>query len=305
MFQPNEQDIDQVYKLVVLSTYAYKDPQDFRKEVTELNFTNCWGGWEYIYYFWTSFGSQAQAYICRDNCNNIYVVFRGSQTTNHWKTNIACYTIPTNDPASRLHAGFMEAAENMWKHKMTQCSEIIKGPYKRLEEYHCLGEVLANLRNDRPAKIWFTGHSRGGALAIIMANYYTDMYTHDKNVFVYTFGCPNATNDNFARIFNEKFQCLTPEARAFSYVIYNDVVPYLNLVSSGKCGFLCAITQDNKVLFGNTARQNYLKERRDNGLDGEVRSIDSYFSAHSIYSYVHALCEARNMTKAGQVQRVI
>src|SRR5262249_31531377 len=75
-----------------------------------------------------------------------------------------------------------------------------------------LGARLAGL----PAahRVWFTGHSLGGALATLAG------YLFERTAGVYTFGSPLVGNQTFAGAFNTRFGI-----RSVRYVNDHDVVP--------------------------------------------------------------------------------
>lgn len=128
--------------------------------------------------------------------NVIAVVCRGSATSQDWESNIL-----------QQAAGFRIAANNV-----------------RDDLYDYL--YTQNIDTSLPTKLLITGHSRGGAVANILA---TDVWgiTDDANVFAYTFACPNTTTDNY---------------RSYYYNIFNiciegDPVPALPAMVGGNNKF--------------------------------------------------------------------
>ena len=227
MFQPNEQEIAHAYKLVLLSNHAYDVPDRFITATKEFGFENDTG---LIYYFFTE---KVRAYLCRDSRDNIFVIFRGTETFKQWIRNICAWTIGIGRNKIKLHKGFWNAFNEIWPATigyLYKSGKAEKVPYSLKDLLHALTATNAT-------RVWFTGHSLGGALATIAAEEYVHQYQHKKeNVYMYTFGCPNVGNKDLGDEFNIKFQCLTPQSRAFRYVMHDDLVTAANFVSLAKCG---------------------------------------------------------------------
>ena len=92
----------------------------------------------------------------------------------------------------RVHVGFLRDIESVWP---------------------AIGRRLEELHRKRPGRrVWFTGHSLGGALATLAA----DRYSHASGI--YTFGAPRVGNERFAKAFR---------VPAFRIVNNNDIVSWL------------------------------------------------------------------------------
>jgi len=104
---------------------------------------------------------------------------------------------------ARFHRGFLEALEMVWQPLSAKLDQSLKV-------------------KDRP--LWVTGHSLGGALALLAA------WRLERNfVSVYavvTFGAPMIGNETTSKAFEQEFP-----GKIFRYVDVEDVVPLLPSVS--------------------------------------------------------------------------
>src|SRR5271157_967339 len=160
-----------------------------------------------------------QAYV-GENGGAVVVAFRGSQAPTtldglkDWLlTNADNYLvipegrIGTDFAAAgvgaRFHRGFMEALHEIWEPLLAAITEAVEA-------------------SDRP--LWITGHSLGGALALLAAwrlqrNFIT---VHE----VVTFGAPMIGNEAAAEAFEQEFA-----GKIFRYVNFEDPVPLLPSIS--------------------------------------------------------------------------
>ena len=110
---------------------------------------------------------------------NILIAFRGTDQWSDWFTNLNI--LYKRSPLGFVHRGFMIAAASFWP--------------------ELANRVLAMRRNNQP--IWFTGHSLGGALAVLAA-----VKAHFENDLpiagVYTFGQPPIGTASFCREFEKR-----------------------------------------------------------------------------------------------------
>jgi triacylglycerol lipase len=138
-----------------------------------------------------------QGFIASDD-NHILVTFCGSESFHDWWTNLTFISETGPFPGTEVHKGFQDAL------------------------VPTLIRIASDAQRYNPAsnkKIWITGHSLGGALAVLL----TAMLTAD-NVPVaglYTYGAPRVGDTKFEEIFNDRF------ANAYRVVNENDMVPHL------------------------------------------------------------------------------
>ena len=115
-----------------------------------------------------------QAFVA-GNGKSILIAFRGSESSADWMTNIQATTAPGPFPGTRVHRGFQDAL------------------------YPAMLSVYRALRDmqDKGQEVWLTGHSLGGALAVLTAAMLCD---NDVKVSgIYTYGAPRVGNGAFAR----------------------------------------------------------------------------------------------------------
>jgi hypothetical protein len=160
-----------------------------------------------------------QVYVA-ENDGAIVVAFRGSEApttldgVKDWLlTNANNYLILPEGQSgtefvaagvgARFHRGFLEALEMIWKPLFAAVDQASK-------------------TKERP--LWVTGHSLGGALALLAAwrlqRNFLDVHE------IITFGAPMIGNDAAAKAFEQAFS-----GKIFRYVDLEDVVPHLPSVS--------------------------------------------------------------------------
>ena len=160
-----------------------------------------------------------QVYVA-ENDHAIVVAFRGSEAPTtldglkDWLlTNANNYLILPEGQSgtefaaagvgARFHRGFLDALEMIWEPLFAAVEQASK-------------------TKERP--LWVTGHSLGGALALMAA------WRFQRNFLlvheIITFGAPMIGNDAAAKAFEQEFS-----GKIFRYVDLEDVVPHLPSVS--------------------------------------------------------------------------
>ncbi|MCK5633258.1 lipase family protein [bacterium] len=127
----------------------------------------------------------------------IVISFTGTESINDWRTNLNCKKIKS--VVGNVHFGFNQALT------------------------HVINNILSLLsQNANGRKIYITGHSLGGALAVLCAAY-LKFYGHAVDG-VYTYGQPRVGGKDFAKVYNKNLSNKT-----FRHVNNNDIVPHLPL----------------------------------------------------------------------------
>lgn len=160
-----------------------------------------------------------QVYVAQDD-NSVLVAFRGSEAPTtldglkDWLlTNANNYLIlPTGRAGTdfaaagvgaRFHRGFLDALDMIWEPLLAAVNEAEK-------------------TKERP--LWITGHSLGGALALLAA------WRLQRNFIavqeVVTFGAPMIGNNEASAAFGREFA-----GKIFRYIDMEDLVPHLPTVS--------------------------------------------------------------------------
>lgn len=126
--------------------------------------------------------------------SDLVVAFRGTQSLANFVTDAQVRRVPLFPGSdAEAHEGFFFAFESV---------------RTRLEE------AVAELRSER---VWFTGHSLGGALATLAGLYFAG-----PGVSVYTFGAPRVGNAAFRRLYQSQLG-----AHTFRIVHADDIVPHI------------------------------------------------------------------------------
>ena len=151
-------------------------------------------------------GKSTQCYTAH-NDDFVIVAFSGSDMRERegnnvfdaladWTVNLSVDTVPCGE-GGRLHRGFAEALEEVWGAR---------------EEDEGLEAHLDGLCETGRRRVWFTGHSLGGALATIAAG----RYGHAPEV--YTFGSPRVGDEGYVE---------TLDLPVYRFVHGGDSVPKL------------------------------------------------------------------------------
>lgn len=200
-------------------------------------------------------GMCTQVFIFCDNiedANLIVVSFRGTEPfdADDWSTDFdySWYEIPN---LGKIHMGFLEALglgsrtepvtfynNIQGKNKKLSYSNVStnndpdsKTPLKKDERtaYYIVREKLKVLLNEhKNAKFVVTGHSLGGALAILFPTVlvlHEEMEMMERLMGIYTYGQPRIGNEQLGRFMKAHLQL--PIQKYFRVVYCNDLVPRL------------------------------------------------------------------------------
>ncbi|CAH9131903.1 unnamed protein product, partial [Cuscuta epithymum] len=162
-----------------------------------------------------------------DDSNLVVVAFRGTEPfcVDDWLTDadLSWYKI---EGVGKVHGGFMRAL-GVRKNNIRP-NEIERDPDMTQLAYYEITEKLREIfAVNKDAKFLVTGHSLGGALAILFAAILT-MEEEDgllgRLEGVYTFGQPRVGDAEFGDFMREKL-LKKYGVRYFRYVYANDIVP--------------------------------------------------------------------------------
>ncbi|MEU9050285.1 lipase family protein [Streptomyces sp. NPDC048384] len=187
------------YWLARASDLAYKDEATIERQLRE------WG-FDRVRHHRSAFTppfplQDTQAYTAT-NEHMIITAFRGTEPDNirDWLTDTTTPPRPGPAGTGHVHHGFAEALDSVFlKVKET------------IAEFHDNGQTL-----------WLTGHSLGGALAMLAG---CRLYLEDPELLadgVYTYGQPRTCDRLLAASCNKAFK-----NRLFRFVNNNDIVPQL------------------------------------------------------------------------------
>ncbi|XP_027189315.1 triacylglycerol lipase OBL1-like isoform X1 [Cicer arietinum] len=161
----------------------------------------------------------------KSNPNLIAVAFSGTHPfdAEQWRTyiDISWYELPD---VGKIHGGFMKALglqrSRGWPKEIDE-----SGPHHYA--YYTIRDELSRVfRENQDAKFILTGHSLGGALAIlfvVMLILHEEEWLLDKFEGVYTFGQPRVGDKKFGEFMVEKMKKY--DVKHMRYVYSNDLVP--------------------------------------------------------------------------------
>ena len=149
---------------------------------------------------------ETQGFVCRRNVDDeppyLVLAFRGTEKKiSDWLTDARC--VPTVEGKTRVHTGFLEAFTKNVDAEGRTVEEVAREILDRPE---------ARDDHGRPLPLFITGHSLGGALALLA----TKLIAPDVTGACYTFGAPRIGNYEFFRFIK------TPVYRV---VNSSDIVP--------------------------------------------------------------------------------
>ncbi|MFE5737760.1 lipase family protein [Streptomyces celluloflavus] len=191
--------LERAYWLARAADLAYKDEAAIDRQAGE------WGFGE-VRHHKTSFTppfplEDTQAYTMAGD-DMIVTAFRGTEPAQikDWLSDVD--TLPSPGPGGTgfVHYGFARALDSI---------------------FPAVRDALAELRTNGQS-VWFTGHSLGGALAMLAG---ARMYLEDPRLAadgVYTYGQPRTCDRLLAAAYNKGFK-----DRMYRFVNNNDIVPQL------------------------------------------------------------------------------
>lgn len=111
----------------------------------------------------------------------------------------------------KIHEGFFKSIHNLWNEK--KCKKNLK-------------DLMADLKQLRGngKKIYFTGHSKGGALAQLAAAIYAKTDVKSKPNAIYSFGAPRFAVGEFIKYYNQQYK-----NKSWRFEYRDDLVPHVPL----------------------------------------------------------------------------
>ncbi|KAG6624643.1 triacylglycerol lipase OBL1-like [Carya illinoinensis] len=185
-----------------------------------------------FYNFWNDFQGQpsTQAIMFQDTKNNPNLIVVGFRGTDPFDPIALGIDVDLSwielEGVGMAHSGFMKALglqkDKGWPKEIEKRSD----PQQQYAYYEIRSKLREILQKNERAKFIVTGHSLGGALAILFVTIlamHEEAWLLDKLEGVYTFGQPRVGNKQFGYYMKEKLK--ENDVRYLRYVYCNDIVP--------------------------------------------------------------------------------
>ena len=179
----------------------YESNQDFQADMRDKKKkAAAWGfkNFNFVY----SEDLKILAFILR-NGHNTVICFRGTiiNITSNWKIDLQARLIPMASFGG-VHKGFSAALDSIWE------------------------GIKSHISAHKSQRIWLTGHSLGGALAILAGARILTEFKRSPNIIInglYVFAAPRVGDCDFADSFKNTYL----DQRSFVFANYNDVITVL------------------------------------------------------------------------------
>ncbi|WP_299492502.1 lipase family protein [Acaryochloris sp. IP29b_bin.137] len=222
------------YSLALISQLVYrKFDKDPAEKLAVQETAKNWG-YDDVYFFHNEYeevGKKKDSEaIILVNSDSIIVAFRGSETDpEDWKNNAKFKK--EEYLGGHVHRGFLKAFTDVWYVKDDDTQVKMEDRLRK--------EMQGNKRT-----LWITGHSLGGAMAILAA---ASCKLSDSNHLevsgVYTYGQPRVGDLNFEAVFDPQLKTKT-----FRVVNNNDIVARIPNINYEHVGTLKFINSSGNVI---------------------------------------------------------
>lgn len=243
--------LNNAHSLALAAQLAYKEAAHIRTTLAP----------QFIVEFIEDLKTDTQCFIAH-NAEHIVLAFCGTTELRDWLTNAQFDFQSTLH--GRVHQGFHRALDSVWP-KITQ--------------------TLTNVQQNAQA-LWLTGHSLGGALAVLAAarlclDLDQDIY---KSVYgLYTFGQPRVGDRTFVNTLDAELK-----DRYFRFVNDNDIVTRvpIRLNQYQQSGTVCFFDAQG-LLHRDVSHWFAFLERLKGGIHQKMNMVPSFIEHHAIARYLN------------------
>ncbi|XP_058089546.1 triacylglycerol lipase OBL1-like [Magnolia sinica] len=214
---------------VMAAKLSYENETFIKSTVTDkwkmefVEYYHCWNDYQ------EQFSTQAFMLMDKSTAPELIVVsFRGTESFNavDWSTDVD-FSFYELRGMGKVHAGFMKAL-GLQKNQGWP-KEIEQGEKKPAYAYYAIREKLRDvLRKNDNAKFILTGHSLGGALAVLfpaILAVHKEVWMLERLAGVYTFGQPRVGDEKLGKFVMEQLN--KHGGSYYRFVYSNDIVPRL------------------------------------------------------------------------------
>ena len=198
-------------RLSLLANAAYRDQPEAERVANDLGLSQ---------FEWIDLTEQFRdLYGFAAGCDDYAVLaFRGTDDLKDWMTNLNAaparfsWFFEGAREVGEVHSGFTLAVRDSWKAIATAVNNVMPRPPATPD--------LKGLSTTAQPTLWLTGHSLGGALAVLCGAAFSMTTTIRLVSGVYTFGQPRVGLFNFCNNYNQLLR-----SRTFRFVNREDLVP--------------------------------------------------------------------------------
>ena len=181
---------------------------------------------------------------------SVILAFRGTSSIEDWMTNVKIQKVPGPLGDTRVHKGFYKALDCVWDQT---------------------ADTVDEFQADRKKQLWITGHSLGGALAMLAAARFLE---RDRPVkALYTLGQPRVGDANFSDVFEVWFNDF------YRLVNNEDIVTRVPFAGYRHAGQEIYFDNDGKL----HKDPGWLKKHSDHVLSVEIRSLEKFRAMRQQY----------------------
>lgn len=244
------------YALALVSKLAYESEKDIRIKLLQQGFKV-----EFINKPDTHKADKDTQLFIAHSGSAVVIAFRGTEKLKDWLTN-AGFDFQ-NTPNGKVHKGFDNALNSVW-------NQIVH-TLKKVQQY---GQPL-----------WITGHSLGGALAVLaVARLVLDI---DPDIYksvhgLYTFGQPRVGDRTFVKTLDDQIK-----PRYFRFVNDNDIVPRVPIrLNQYQHGGSMRFFDSSGILHDDIGYWLAFLERIEGSFEQKLDMMPSFIEHHAIDKYI-------------------